>query len=146
MKKAHDDFSISVKYYTPVTCFLTFNLCSVLGNLIPNLLTFVSIFRIFIAKKKKKKYSYNRVRIPFIFFSVTAISKMGIHSGDAAILIPAIFLTLQLSTSRGRTFMAGFDALGLRLLGGYCPFWINGRLCFLLGYDVLPKVYTTPCS
>ena len=42
VKKAHDDFSISVKYYTPVTCFLTFNLCSVLGNLIPNLLPFVS--------------------------------------------------------------------------------------------------------
>ena len=44
VKKAHDDFSISVKYYTPVTCFLTFNLCSVLGNLIPNLLPFVSTF------------------------------------------------------------------------------------------------------
>ena len=39
---AHDDFSISEDYYTPVTCFLTFNFCAVLGNLIPNLLTFVS--------------------------------------------------------------------------------------------------------
>ena len=45
---AHDDFSISEDYYTPVTCFLTFNFCAVLGNLIPNLLTFVSILFYFL--------------------------------------------------------------------------------------------------
>ena len=48
VKMAHDDFSISEEYYTPVTCFLTFNFCAVLGNLIPNLLTFVSAILIFI--------------------------------------------------------------------------------------------------
>ena len=40
---AHDDFPISEKYYTPITCFLTFNLCAVLGNLIPSILRFVRI-------------------------------------------------------------------------------------------------------
>ena len=57
---------------------------------------------------------------------------------NVAILIPAIFPTLQLSTSRSGTFVAGLDALGLCLLGGYRPFWINRRLCLLLSYDVLP--------
>ena len=44
---AHDDFPISEKYYTPITCFLTFNLSAVLGNLIPSILRFVSIDFIF---------------------------------------------------------------------------------------------------
>ena len=39
---AHDDFTVSAKYYTPITCFLTFNLCAVIGNLIPSLFRFVS--------------------------------------------------------------------------------------------------------
>ena len=43
VKMAHDDFPISEKYYTPITCFLTFNLCAVLGNLIPSILRFVRI-------------------------------------------------------------------------------------------------------
>jgi len=42
VKMAHDDFPISEKYYTPITCFLTFNLCAVLGNLIPSILRFPS--------------------------------------------------------------------------------------------------------
>ena len=39
---AHPDFPIAEKYFTPVTCFLTFNLCAVLGNLIPSLCRFPS--------------------------------------------------------------------------------------------------------
>ena len=30
---AHSDFPISNEFYTPTTCFLTFNLCAVVGNL-----------------------------------------------------------------------------------------------------------------
>ena len=43
VKMAHDDFPITEKYFTPVTCFLTFNICAVLGNLIPSLCRCVSI-------------------------------------------------------------------------------------------------------
>ena len=43
VKMAHDDFPISQMYYTPITCFLTFNICAVLGNLIPSILRFVSV-------------------------------------------------------------------------------------------------------
>jgi len=42
VKMAHDDFPISQMYYTPITCFLTFNICAVLGNLIPSILRFPS--------------------------------------------------------------------------------------------------------
>ena len=42
IKMAHPDFPITEKYFTPVTCFLTFNICAVLGNLIPSLCRFPS--------------------------------------------------------------------------------------------------------
>jgi hypothetical protein len=42
VKMAHDDFVISAKYYTPIICFLTFNIFAVLGNLVPSLFRFVS--------------------------------------------------------------------------------------------------------
>ena len=45
VKMAHDDFPISQMYYTPITCFLTFNICAVLGNLIPSILRFVSVLK-----------------------------------------------------------------------------------------------------
>ena len=70
VKMAHDDFSISEDYYTPVTCFLTFNFCAVLGNLIPNLLTFVSIlfyFLIYVYKYTRFKTSWTFLQPPFSF-------------------------------------------------------------------------------
>ena len=33
------DLSISDKYFSPITCFLTFNVCAMLGNVIPNYVT-----------------------------------------------------------------------------------------------------------
>jgi len=41
VKIAHDDFFISSKYYSPVTCFFTFNICSVIGNLLSSACTLV---------------------------------------------------------------------------------------------------------
>ena len=46
-------FPIIEKYYTPITCFLTFNLCAVLGNLIPSIIRFVIIL------KKRNQFSKN---------------------------------------------------------------------------------------
>ena len=39
---AHSDFPISNEFYTPTTCFLTFNLCAVVGNLM-SFVRFVSL-------------------------------------------------------------------------------------------------------
>ena len=118
VKMAHDDFSISEDYYTPVTCFLTFNFCAVLGNLIPNLLTFVSILYYFliyisILGSRPVEHFFNH---HFLFY--VAITSLGIYSNDVTIFIPAIFPTLQLSPHRSWKIMACDDTLGLCLLDG----------------------------
>lgn len=66
VKMAHDDFSISEDYYTPVTCFLTFNFCAALGNLIPNLLTFPSPRWVFIPTMLRFLF------LPYSYFAIIA--------------------------------------------------------------------------
>jgi len=37
VEPSHKDFLVEPKYYTAILCFLTFNVCAVVGNLIPSL-------------------------------------------------------------------------------------------------------------
>ena len=125
---AHSDFPISNEFYTPTTCFLTFNLCAVVGNLMA-FVRFVSLDCI--------KSGFLKV---LLSHTISAFTPLAYHSGVVEIPLSPILPALQLQTIWSRTTLAYLDALGLCLLGGISAVWLHRGLLFFTGYDVLPKV------
>lgn len=58
IKRYDESFIIPEKYFVAVTCFLTFNVTAMLGNLLPNLFTWVS-WKSILKKRKAGIMSYH---------------------------------------------------------------------------------------
>ena len=126
---ARSDFIVPVTYFTPVTCFLTFNLTAVLGNMLPSQrFAFVSFGNF------TSMYSSSSVKKSLYFAAKSSLSN---HSCHPSFPFHSFLRFVQLQTQRGGKTLASFISLGLGLLDWRSPLRIHLRLPFISSDDVL---------